>query len=620
MPDGMSGTVSTPLAADVVASGGGGARPAPLQLGYADVWSYTQPKYRARAIVLLAIDLLLFCGLCVFSHWLHVARPFDFSIHSYFSPARFWGQGSPNLNDFILYPISVEHTPVHAIVLGLLVASIVSVPITISILYRFPSAIPFLLAVLIFAHMPWMALTLTGSCVLASLRPFRLNFRYASCLLAMLPVLLYLLLATRGGADRLGAASPSQSAVLAAPWVLAILAACAMMGVILTIARLSRYRPGAIAPVLACMFATPVVLFHVRVGADELAFRVLESEYGPDALRFAPVQEAESSMRRVIPRLLGDDVFYSRHRADLLGLLRGEFQPVRDLLWRHVLSELLADRASAYEACKKFTFDYPSSRHVPEVLFIQARVLDTRLDERRLADLRRETYTDFAHVQSEEPWLKLATQYPQSPLAVAANLRIAELRLRRGEVDAAQRALELALEHPAAQGAAWRSATASGFDAAPYVLEARRLRELIAANRDDPVYLAEPLRELAALDRRRAQYREQLCRLAQRYPDALLYDNIVTRWAASLEDPARRAAALEACAQSLRGDALPEALLLLGEIEAFTLGRDDAARRSAGAGRLRRVASEFSSTVWGDLAAARLEELDPAVARAEGGS
>ena len=42
-----------------------------------DVWSRTQAKYRIRAVVLLLANLLLFCGLCVFAHWLHFARAFD---------------------------------------------------------------------------------------------------------------------------------------------------------------------------------------------------------------------------------------------------------------------------------------------------------------------------------------------------------------------------------------------------------------------------------------------------------------------------------------------------------------------------------------------------------------
>ena len=161
---------------------------------YVDVWSRTEAKYRIRAGLLLAINLLLFCGLCVFTHWLHTAELHDFSLDSYFSPLRFWDSQAPNLNDFVLFPISVTQTPAHAIVLGLLVGTIVAVPIVVAILYRMKSAIPFVAAVAVFAHMPWMSVTLTLSCVLAGVWPFRMSFRFSSALVGMLPVLLYLFL------------------------------------------------------------------------------------------------------------------------------------------------------------------------------------------------------------------------------------------------------------------------------------------------------------------------------------------------------------------------------------------------------------------------------------------
>jgi len=54
------------------------------------VWSRRERKYRVRAVALLLLNFLLFSGLCVFMHWLHVARPFDFSVDSYVAPLKFW--------------------------------------------------------------------------------------------------------------------------------------------------------------------------------------------------------------------------------------------------------------------------------------------------------------------------------------------------------------------------------------------------------------------------------------------------------------------------------------------------------------------------------------------------
>ncbi|HMQ17218.1 MAG TPA: hypothetical protein PKC49_14715, partial [Phycisphaerae bacterium] len=76
--------------------------------GYVDVWSRTGAKYRVRAVLLLVLNFGLFCGLCIFTHWLHVARTIDFSWESYVGPAALSGERTQNLNDFVLYPINVQ--------------------------------------------------------------------------------------------------------------------------------------------------------------------------------------------------------------------------------------------------------------------------------------------------------------------------------------------------------------------------------------------------------------------------------------------------------------------------------------------------------------------------------
>ena len=599
-----------------------------------DVWSRTQAKYRIRAVVLLLANLLLFCGLCVFAHWLHFARAFDFSLQSYTAPARFWDATAPNLNDFILAPINVVEVPLHAVVLGIVAAVMVAVPIVVSILYRFQLALPFLAAVLVFAHMPGMALTLLGSCVLASLRPFRMKFRFGSALAGLLPVLLYLYLATRGTPDQLANyAAPTQKSLLIAPWLIAVLAAAVMLGAVLSIARIVNYRPGAVAPVLAVMFAIQVGLFHVGVGADELAYRVLEVEYGPRSKRFEPTlksRETEQAIYTVIASELGKS-FTGQLRWDIRALWSLNPKKLGELkrtVSRRFLADFLADRAEAYEACKRFIADYPHSRYVPNVLYIQARVLDTRLDEAKLAheEPSRELYSDFPHVQSEEIWLTLAKQYPHSPFAVKAGLRLGELRLRAGNVDAAVKHLHAALEQPNPRlpGSATTQPRHRGFLAAatpetrldfqpePYRREARRLAELIAENRDDPQYANAPLVELAALDPRRAGYLEQLQRLAERYRDGALYDNLVVHWAAALPDLAERTVTLEACLRTFTtGDAVPEALYRLANLETQALAAGDELRRARGLARLHEIIARFPKSCWAERAARRLEVLEP---------
>lgn len=585
---------------------------------FVDVWSRTEAKYRIRARLLLATNLLLFCGLCVFTYWLHTAKLHDFSLSSYFSPLRFWDSQAPNLNDFVLFPISVAQTPAHAIVLGLLVGTIVAVPIVVAILYRFKSAIPFVAAVAVFAHMPWMGMTLLMSCVLAGVWPFRMSFRFSSALVGMLPVLLYLFLATRGSAGQVGSAlSPTEKALLASPWVLAILAACLMMATTLAIARWVNYRPGAVAPVIAVMFAVPLAIFHAFVGADEVSYRVLESNHGPHSQRFVPVQDVTREVQELLrPR---DDPFA------LLALLAGNPRLAVQRVESEFTRSFLADRREADEAAGQFIATHRNSPYVPCALYIQGRALDTRLDTRKLiAAARREFYTDFPHVQSEATWSALLTGYPDSPLAIAAGLRLAQLRLRRSDTAGALQAIETiraseaarrdSTTQPAPRGLlrTRRPEESLDLDPKPYLFEAQRLSELIVANRDDPKYGAAPLQQLACLDPHRSRYLEQLLRLTSEYPESLLIDNILVRWAAAADDHEERADRLAACIRRFpNGDATAEALFRLADLEIQSLAGSDETRLAQGINRMRELVERFGTTCWGEAAAERLRMLEP---------
>lgn len=594
-----------------------------------DVWSRTEPRYRIRAAVLLALNFLLFCGLCAFTHWLHVGRVLDFSLESYLGPLRFWGEDTQNLNDFVLYPISVQQTPLHAVVLGLLVASIVTVPILIAILYRFVWAPPFIAAVCVFAHLPWMTVTLLASCVLAAVRPFRMGSRFASALVGMLPVLLYLFLATRGTPEPVGVlVSPTQKSLLAAPWVLAIVAACAMMATVLLISRAVNYRPEAVAPVVAVMFATPIALFHLGVGADELHYRVLEAEYGPRSPLFEPVRDATEEIRALI--FEADPGVYTRYLQQVWG---GRVEEVKRVIWQRLLVRFLADRAQAYEACKRFQADHPASRYAACVLFLEGRILDTRLDERKLGRSPpvRELYSDFPHVQSEGAWTALYKDHPDSPLSIVAGLRLAQFQLRRGDVEAAAGCLtevlargERLLRGSAGSQPARAHLLASAapesslnLEPLPYLREARRLLELIEANRDDPRFGNAPLAALAGLDPRRPRYDRQLLHLAETYRGARLYDNLLVCYSESLGDPEQRRRALAGLLERFPdGDSVPEVMFRLAVIELQAAAGGDETGRARGLARLRELAARFAETSWGELAAERLAMIEPRLAGA----
>jgi hypothetical protein len=595
-----------------------------------DVWSQTSRKYLLRIYLLLGINWLLFCGLCMFTHWLHVARFVDFSWDSYVAPARLWGGATQTLNDFVLRPISVEQAPMHGVVLGLLVASIVAVPISVSLLFRFRYALPFVLAVVVFAHMPWMGLTLTIACFLASARPFRMSFRFGSALLALAPVLLYLLLATRGSrvAEDVGV-SPAARLWLAGPWVLAILAACLMFAVILTVARFVRYQPTVVAAVLAVMFATPAILFHNFVGADELKYRLLESQYGPASRMFEPVRDATPQIHDLVRRWFddsGDDVQQDQTLLAIWGERPRELARQKQRIYRHIHLELLEHRREAVSACRDFLVDHPGSRYTANVLYVQGRILDTRLDERKLLSDKvvRELYQDFPHVQSRPVWEMLATRYTDSPLSIHAGVRLAALMLRSGEVDAATAALREALARGDALDASpqtrpairqlWQKTPPESslrYDPRPDCALAAQMLFLIEQNASDSVYGSAPLVEFALLDSHRRGYGQQLERIIRQYPAAKITDNVALQLAAAgpeRDEHARQL--LRLIEQHVDGDAAPEAIMRLTEIELQSAQPTAAAAQARAMERLNEVIRRWPQTIWAKAAKDRLRLLE----------
>ncbi len=192
-----------------------------------DVWSRPGSKYRVRAIVLLIVNVVLFGGLGVFAYWLRSGMLFAPRMAHYW--AEFWrtfqpaGDDRVSLSDLLLFPISIYDVPLQMVVLGLLLAALVSIPILVAILYRFACSIPFLLVIAFIAMMPWLALTVAGSCLLASVRPFRFSFRYASAMLGLVLVVIYFFSASRQSPVAVQElASPSDRIMFFVPWVLAI--------------------------------------------------------------------------------------------------------------------------------------------------------------------------------------------------------------------------------------------------------------------------------------------------------------------------------------------------------------------------------------------------------------
>ena len=588
-----------------------------------DVWSRTAPKYRVRAIVLLLVNVFLFAGVGSFAYWLRSGIRFAPAMEGYGDELRgamrFTGDTGITLGSLLLEPISVLDVPMQIPIHGLLMATLVAIPILVAILYRFWSSVPFLLVVAFLAVMPWLALTLAASCVIASARPFRARLRFISALAGLAPIVLYFVLAWRGSAEQIvGRIDPVDRVRFVAPWVLAMVAAGALFAVVLSIARIVNYRPGAITPLLALMFALPTTLFEFHVGRDELYYRLLDSRFRgtfADVDASVPLEEAvrRAWERHPPPRPTLEEV---RQSVEVKWLfeLAADFRPHG--------TELTRAQEDIVQRCADFRLHFPDSRYSVNVLFLQARTRDLRVD---IAEFRRSNwirfYDDFPSPASRDTWQLLVETAPESAPAAVAAVRLAQLEARGGHVDRALSLLDRALawlEFRAAQPtvssesgvlmAFTRGAPDMGLDidSDAIALQARRLRDLIASN-GDPIYGYEPLTGspdrkdawpfgLVDLDPRDSSYAANLRSLLAKYPDAQITDNVLVAQALVEASIPKRIELLRSVVERFSGrDAASEALYHLG-MALRDLGNPDAA-----AGAFDRLRRDFPDSIWSRL-------------------
>lgn len=597
-----------------------------------DVWSRSGSKYRTRGIVLLVINMLLFGGLGCFAFWLRTGYYVAPALDGYWS--LLWqtclpGSDSHTLTSLLTFPINLEEVPLQIVIHGLLLSALVSIPILVSILYRFYCCLPFVAAVGFLALMPWLALTLLGSCILASLKPFRFSFRYASASLGLILVVIYIVAVSAQSAPAASVLSnPGDRVKLVTPWILAVLASCVLLALGLGLAKLVNYRPGVIAPLLATMFALPVALFEEYVGRDELHYRLLEHRYGPKSKFFQNQDVHDAFDRGVWAR--------STYKSDqpyeaIAGLeelrwqLELESTPNRENLFtRH--------QEQAARECDWFVKYFPDSRYAPAVLYLKGRALDMRVNLAELRDHKKLVFYDtYPSIASRDTWRRLLKNAPEdSPFAAVALYRLGLLEAREGNVDQAIELLGKLQRFAEPQATAGTRTSPEGIKrllkrAPPesglrisvegVVFEGKRLLSILENNRgslygSDPLCgpksgVSFPRKGWLLFDPHSEHYRQNLTNLLKRYPDCDLTDNVEVELARACANPRERIALLKQCidkhadqngvALKLR-DAVPEALYRLGE-SYLTVDKPAEARRA-----FERLVGEHPGSFWRERA------------------
>ncbi|NOT01315.1 MAG: tetratricopeptide repeat protein [Phycisphaerales bacterium] len=595
----------------------------------ADVWSRTEPKYRRRATVLLIINVLLFAGMASVAYWLRegvasapMSPDYWDKLVATFHPMPDTQHTPTGLS---LGPISVEQVPMMIPVLGLVLAALISIPVLTAILYRFPCSVPFLLVVAFVAVMPWLAIALLGSCLLASVRPFRMRSRFASALMGLVPVIIYFFMASRQIERTVDVlANPADRVKIIAPLTLAVVASAVVMGIVLLTAHIVRYRPGAISPLLAILFLTPVALFEFKVGRDELHYRLLERGFGPSSEYFVQ-QEFDRIYEQTVQQLWasrqGEGLSYEQTRGQVLTQESGALDA-------DVASVLAEYRKKAAAAADEFVKYFPDSRYACHALYVKARAMDLRAD---MASFRRdqvlEFYDDFPSDASRHEWERIEANGPGSPMAAAALLRLAQLDAREGAIDRAIGRLERLEQLPGASApdaeGGWASAGPGSSTArrpayaglaiprAKLSSDGSRLRGLFENNRD-PALKDEPLRQFLALDAHDPQYTRRVERLRERFPESRLDDQLELAIAMAAPDAASKTELLERCAtRPSSGDALADAVYQLG------IAYAEEKRFAEARGAFERVLREHAESIWRGPAENQLRRIETVTAGAE---
>jgi len=508
------------------------------KLELVDIWSRPGRWARQRAYIFLAVNSCVYGGLNVFIFWLRNAKILDFSWQSYASTYH------KTLIDMMIFPLNVQDTPVLIPIVGMLLAVIIIVPILISQLFGFRYSIIFAAEVLLIGHLPVLSLFLVACSFIAGTSRHWLPFKFGVAILSLLPIAVYFHVATHDAPElQLKAIDPT---LLNAPWLLAFLAAAGIAAAVLTLAKIFKYRPGGILLSMIPFFAIPGILFHYYIGADQLECRLLANRYRSDRWANRPSIDIT---QRVFREAVSRWQLYKIHDLQAIMELATEVFPT-------VAHQLAYDlRVRIILACEDFQHKYPRSRFVSNELYIQAMAEDLRFDHRLLSeDWRVKFHTDLVSPISAPLWQRLIDAFPDSIYAQPARLRLAILRIRKGQVASAETILhELMNRMPKPPGAqqtqpartgGWRLVFAKPqhadiplVDPTEIARKAEELLELIEHNADDPKFGNTPLAELLKLDRHHQDWGKNLLDLAIKYPGSKLHDNLIVMHTLTRSDP-----------------------------------------------------------------------------------
>jgi hypothetical protein len=346
----------------------------------------------------MALNLSVFAGVNLFWQYLHTGQWADFST------ATLRQAMILPLGEILLEPLSIFSCPWMIVVIGVLLAVVIAVPLCMAVMYQLLLAMVFVVMVAVLGGAPMLALSLAAGCLISARTQWRRSFPFLAILLGLIPVAIYLYLVTYAGLDT-SLLPPLQRWILAVPFLLAMVLAIVAGGATVVMARLMKFQPGVIWPVLLLLPAV-VGLFYAKIGPDELHYALIRRDIAPAEAVFAAMPKEQ---------------WVHSHGAGLN----------EQTLQTRILEDMAGRKKSLRQRCEQFLARYPKSRRAPAVAWLGAQCQSVQLDFQGLESKLVSYTASYPQPASEATWRELLDEYPQADQAALALWRLGVLSLRK---------------------------------------------------------------------------------------------------------------------------------------------------------------------------------------------
>ncbi len=363
-------------------------------------------------------------------------------------------KGLWQLGKYVVYPISIYEYPLHIFVLGTLMGLLAVIPLLMAQLLSSRYSVIFIIMVVLIAKLPGLAIFLAISCVGIASRPLRFRSRFISMILCTAPLIVYW--SIYGGTKSV---DPVIWGFSFSPWIFAWLIVLAVSGTVIGIGHFTRYKPGVTWLVSLLLLLVSIGVFNIGIGFSEADYQIYVAHNNP----FKIAEFHSKTLTPILDKVVKDPVlrnylnasFYSDEPILLREQLKREMQEMlRWNRWSDWFSGALTDkfmyekkRKQLLASYDKFIEKHPHSKRIPIALYYKGILREMSPDIRLIGTQERlRFYSDYPKQEVRPTWIKLYTDFPNSPESIEARWRFAMYLAGESEFETAHAMCKEALE------------------------------------------------------------------------------------------------------------------------------------------------------------------------------